>query len=184
MQESGNRDAAGGRDDGVRRLVVMRHAKAESVAPSDHERSLAPSGRADAAAAGRWLAEQAVVPDAALVSDAQRTRDTWAELSGAAGWDCAPDFSAALYAAGADSAFDLVHEIDPAVRTLVVVGHNPTMAYVAELLDDGDGDDDASTGMITRGFPTSALAVFEVDVPWADLGPGTGRLKAFHVVDA
>ena len=38
--------------------------------------------------------------------------------------------------------------------------------------------------MITRGFPTSALAVFEVDVPWADLGPGTGRLKAFHVVDA
>jgi phosphohistidine phosphatase len=171
MQESG------------RRLVIMRHARAESVAPSDHERALAPRGRADAEAAGRWLAGQGVVPDAAFVSDAQRTRDTWAELSAGAGWDCAPDFSAALYAAGADSAFDLVNETDPDVRTLVVVGHNPTMAYVAELLDDGEGDDDASTDMITRGFPTSALAVFEVDVPWAELGPGTGRLRAFHVVD-
>ncbi|SED21110.1 phosphohistidine phosphatase [Nocardioides exalbidus] len=183
MQESGSPDPTGGRTDTVRRLVIMRHAKAESVAPSDHERALAPLGRADAAAAGRWLADQGLVPDAALVSDAQRTRDTWAELSVAAGWDCEPDFSAALYAAGADSAFDLIDETDPAVGTLVVVGHNPTMAYVAELLDDGEGDDEASTAMITRGFPTAALAVFEVDVAWADLGPGTGRLHAFHVVD-
>ena len=62
----------------------------------------------------------------------------------------------------------------------MVVGHNPTMAYIAELIDDGEGDVEATTGLVTRGFPTSALAVFTVEVGWTDLGPGTGRIEAFH----
>jgi phosphohistidine phosphatase len=163
----------------------MRHAKAEATAPSDHERALASRGSADAEAAGRWLADQGIAPDVALVSDALRTRQTWEQVAGGAGWDesCA-EFSAGLYAAGSDSAFDLIREIDQAVTTLVVIGHNPTMAYVAELIDDGEGDADATTGMVTRGFPTSALAVFTVESAWADLAPGTGRLEAFHSGDA
>ncbi|NYE38271.1 phosphohistidine phosphatase [Nocardioides cavernae] len=170
-------------DSMVRRLVVVRHSKAEAGGPSDHERALAPQGHADAEEAGRWLASRGIVPDAALVSDALRTRETWADLAGGAGWDLVPDFVAALYAAGPDAAMDLVRETDPDVATLVVLGHNPTVAYVAELLDDGDGDADATTDLITRGFPTSTLAVFAVDAPWADLAPGTGRLEAFHVGD-
>ncbi|MCF6379476.1 histidine phosphatase family protein [Nocardioides KLBMP 9356] len=160
----------------------MRHAKAEATAPSDHERALAARGEEDAQAAGRWLAEQGIAPDRALVSDALRTRQTWAQVAAGAGWDDEiAQFSEALYAAGADSTFDLLRETAADVSTLVVVGHNPTMAYVAELIDDGEGDDDATTGMVTRGFPTAALAVFTVDGPWTHLGPGTGRLDAFHV---
>ena len=178
MQQSGADIGSGA----TRRLVIMRHAKAEATAPSDHERALASRGAADAEAAGRWLAEQGITPDVALVSDALRTRQTWARVAGGAGWDeSAADFSEALYAAGPDSAFDLVRELDAGATTVVVIGHNPTMAYVAELVDDGEGDPDATTGMVTRGFPTSALAVFAVDEPWSDLGPGTGRLEAFHV---
>jgi phosphohistidine phosphatase len=167
--------------DGVRRLVVVRHSKARPTGPSDHERALADRGHADAAEAGRWLKEQKVVPDAALVSDALRTRETWEELAGGAGWDLDADFSAGLYSAGTDTAFDLVRETDPDVRTLVVVGHNPTMASLAELLDDGDGDAEASSTMLTRGFPTSALAVFAVAEEWADVDEGCGRLESFHV---
>ena len=164
----------------MRRLVVMRHAKAVATAPSDHERGLAPRGRADAQQVGQWLREREIEPDAALVSDALRTRETWEHVTDAAGWDVEAGFSAALYAAGADSAFDLIREVDADVRTLVVVGHNPTMAYIAELIDDGEGDVEATTGLVTRGFPTSALAVFAVEVGWTDLGPGTGRIEAFH----
>jgi len=164
----------------MRRLVVMRHAKAVATAPSDHERGLAPRGRDDAAQVGRWLRERGIAPDAALVSDALRTRETWEHVAGAAGWDLEADLSAALYAAGSDSAFDLIREVDAGVRTLVVVGHNPTMASIAELIDDGEGDVEASTGLVTRGFPTSALAVFTVEAAWADLGPGAGRIEAFH----
>ena len=47
-------------------------------------------------------------------------------------------------------------------QTLVVVGHNPTMASLAQLLDDGEGDEEAGDGC-TRGLPGRALAVFDVD---------------------
>jgi phosphohistidine phosphatase len=178
MQQSGA-DAQNG---ATRRLVIMRHSKAESTAPSDHERALAARGTDDAASAGRWLAEQGITPDVALVSDALRTRQTWAQVAGGAGWDeGVAEFSEPLYAAGSDSAFDLLRETDAGATTLVVIGHNPTMAFVAELIDDGEGDADAVTDMVTRGFPTSAIAVFAVDGPWSDLGPGAGRLEAFHV---
>ena len=169
--------------DGTRRLVVMRHAKAEPTAPSDHGRALAERGRGDAEAVGRWLREHGIAPDAALVSDALRTQQTWEQVASAAGWDLAPELSAALYAAGADSAFDLIREVHVDVTTLVVIGHNPTMAYIAELIDDGEGDVEATTALVTRGFPTSALAVFTVAGSWTDLGPGAGRLEAFHAGD-
>lgn len=165
----------------TRTLVVMRHSKAEPSGPSDHERALADRGRADAAEAGRWLQRQGIVVDAALVSDAVRTRETWSELATGAEWDVGPDFSSALYAAGPDSAFDLIRETSADVRSLVVVGHNPTMAYLAELVDDGEGDDEAITELVTRGFPTSALVVFSVGGSWSDLGPGTGNVRHFHV---
>ena len=165
----------------MRRLVVMRHAKAVATAPSDHERGLAPRGRDDAEQVGRWLRERGIAPDAALVSDALRTRETWEHVTGAAGWDVEADLSAALYAAGSDSAFDLLREVADDVRTLVVIGHNPTMGSLAELVDDGEGDSEATTAMVTRGFPTSAVAIFTVAGDWADLGPGTARLDAFHV---
>ena len=167
----------------VRRLVVMRHSKAEATGPSDRERALAPRGHADAGEAGEWLRGQGIEPDAALVSDALRTQETWAAVAGGAGWNLEPDFSASLYAAGPDVAIDLVRETDAGVSTLVVIGHNPTMAYVAELLDDGDGDDDATTSLITRGFPTSGLAVFTVLGDWTTVGPGACRLESFHVGD-
>lgn len=167
----------------MRRLVVMRHSKAEASGPSDHGRALTDRGHADAEEAGRWLRSQGVAPDAALVSDALRTRETWADVATGAGWELEPDFVAALYAAEPDAAIDLVRETDPEVGCLVVVGHNPTMAYVAELLDDGDGDADAATAMITRGFPTSGLAVFDVPGEWTTVGAGTCRLLAFHVGD-
>lgn len=179
MQESGRDEVSRG----ARRLVLMRHAKAEVTAPSDHERALAARGRADAEEAGRWLASQGISPDATLVSDAVRAVETWEQLATGAGWDHDPELSAALYAAGADTAFDLLRETDPSATCLVVVGHNPTVAYLAELVDDGEGDDEATTDLVTRGFPTAALAVFSVTASWDGLGPGTGRLEAFHVGD-
>lgn len=186
MQESGPEQGVAPVDGGAamsRRLVVMRHAKAESVASSDHARELTDRGRADAEEAGRWLAGRGVSPDAALVSDAARALQTWEHVATGAGWQCPVDHSAGLYSAGADSVFDLLTETPASVSTLVVLGHNPTMASLAELLDDGDGDADATTALLTRGFPTAGLAVFAVEVPWADLGPGSGRLEAVHVGD-
>src|SRR3712207_5965466 len=165
----------------VRRLVVMRHGKAEATGPSDRERALASRGRDDAAEAGRWLRDHGVDHDAALVSDALRTQQTWAALAEGAGWDLEPELSSSLYAAGPDAAIDLVRETDPGATTLVVVGHNPTMAYVAELLDHARGGADATPALSAEGSPAASRPLYPVQGDWTTVAAGPCRLVSFHV---
>lgn len=164
----------------ARQLVVMRHAKAEQDGPTDFERPLAERGHRDAAEAGSWLAAQGVVPDHALVSAALRTRETWASVASGGGWDLEPDFDRGLYSAEPASAVDLISLVGAGVQSLVVIGHNPTMAYLAQLLGDGEGARELENELFA-GFPTSATAVFTYDGAWADLGEGSARLVGYHV---
>ena len=158
----------------------MRHAKAEQSGPSDYERQLSDRGTVDATRAGQWLAARGVEPDQALVSAAVRTQQTWEAVADGAGWDLEGTLEEALYEAGNESALDLIRETEKHVRTLVVVGHNPTMGSLAQLLDDGEGDDDAGNEM-ALGFPTCALAVFRYDGEWAELDEASASVLAFHV---
>ena len=163
----------------ARQLVVMRHARAEPGGDDDRERELAQRGWEEAVAAGGWLADSGFVPDAALVSSARRTASTWVALAEGGSFGVEPAFSDSLYTAGPETVLDLVRETDDDVTALVVVGHNPTIAYLAQLLDDGTGDEDAGRAMAT-GFPAGALAWFEVDNTWEDLDLATARLVSFH----
>jgi phosphohistidine phosphatase len=164
----------------ARRLVVVRHAKAEPGGETDALRELAQQGWDDAVAAGRWLAGSDISPEGALVSSARRARSTWLAVAEGGSFEVEATYSDGLYSASPEAALDLVRETDDAVTTLVVVGHNPTMAYLAQLLDDGRGDDEAGRQMAT-GFPPGALAVFEVTGSWSDLDLASARLVSFHV---
>lgn len=165
----------------MRTLVIMRHAKAEASAPTDAERRLTDRGHADAEEAGAWLALQGVVPEDALVSGAARTTETWEDVASGAGWDLdVAQYVDALYSAGTDTVLDLIRETEDGIDTLVVIGHNPTIGLLAQLLDDGDGDEDVATAMVA-GFPTSAVAVFSYDGDWADLEQAGATLVGFHV---
>ena len=158
----------------------MRHAKAEQSGPTDFDRPLAGRGHRDAAAAGAWMAAQEFEPEYALVSPALRTRETWADVAAGADWELDADFDRSLYSADNDTALDLVREIDDDVHRLLVIGHNPTIASLAQLLDDGDADPEIADQLFS-GYPTSAMAVFEYDGSWADLAEGEARLVACHV---
>jgi phosphohistidine phosphatase len=161
-------------------LVIMRHAKAEPSAATDHDRVLTDRGAADAAAVGTWLAGFGVVPDRVLVSSAARTRGTWDAVSSGAGYALEPEYDAVLYAAGPETALDLIRETGDELTTVLVIGHNPTMAYLAQMLDSGEGDPEASAGM-TEGFPAGAVVVLEHEGPWAGLEMAGARVTGFHV---
>jgi phosphohistidine phosphatase len=163
-------------------LVVMRHARAESSAESDEERRLSPEGEAAARAAGSWLAGQDLVIDRVLLSSAARVLGTWEHLAAGAGLGLDPEVESALYTAGPESVLDLVRLTDETTRGLLVIGHNPTIASLGQVLDNGEGDE-ASMEAMMSGFPAGTLAVFEVPGAWADLGTGGGRLVAFHAPD-
>ncbi|MFC5729884.1 MULTISPECIES: SixA phosphatase family protein [Nocardioides] len=167
--------------DSNRQVVVVRHAKAEAFAPNDVDRVLADSGRADARALGRWFREQGIDADAAYVSYAARTRETWALVAEAARWEVEPEIDGGLYGTDEDGVLELLRETDDSARTAVVVGHNPAIGLLAQLLDDGDG---GAAGTDLAGFPTCTAAVFEVTCSWADVAPMCARLRAFHVARA
>jgi phosphohistidine phosphatase len=164
----------------VRRIAVMRHGKAEPSGRTDFERELAKRGHGDSSDTGAWLARQGFHPDHALVSAARRTIDTWESVASGGGFDVEPSFSQVLYGAGPETALDLVRESPDDAYRVIVVGHNPTMAYLASLLDDGEGDPAVASEMLS-GYPTSAVALFDFDGSWRDLSEASARLMAYHV---
>lgn len=164
----------------TRRLVVMRHARAEATAPSDADRSLTAGGRRDATAAGRSLGRHHFQPDHALVSPAVRTLQTWETLAAVGEWAMAPDLEPALLHGGPETTLDLLRLVPPAARHVLVVGHNPTVSHLAQLLSDGRGDMGATRAM-AQGHPPAAYALFDVDEEWSLLSWGDGHLVAFEV---
>lgn len=160
-------------------LVILRHGKAEAFAAEDHHRRLTNRGRQAAAAAGQWLAEQGYVPTHAFVSSAIRAQGTWEAVMEGSGSAADVRVEDAVYTADADSAVDLLSTAPADARSVIFVGHNPTAASLAHLLDDGNPEPDAFRAL-ALGFPPGALAVLEVTVPWAELGTATGHLVAFH----
>jgi phosphohistidine phosphatase len=158
----------------------MRHAKAEPVAASDHDRRLTARGSQDAAEAGRWATAEGLVPDHAFVSTAARAHETWIAFSAGADLDLVPELDESLYSAGPEAAIEVLRNAPEDARTVILVGHNPTMAQLVHLLDDG-GSDPATLLAVGGDFPTSALAVLEVPGTWHDLGIGAARIAAIHV---
>jgi phosphohistidine phosphatase len=109
----------------VRTLILLRHAKAADpdAYPTDIERPLSPRGHRDAAAAGAWLREAALISDAVLCSTAVRTRETLQDL----GLDEVPVvYEQRVYHGPAPDTLELIQQTDADVATLLVVGHNPT----------------------------------------------------------
>jgi phosphohistidine phosphatase len=165
----------------VRRLLVLRHAKAEPFAESDQTRRLIPRGRQSAHDVGRHLRDAGLLPDFALVSTATRTRETWAEVAAGSGSSTTRvSFDDALFAGSVDAALDALRTVPGDASTVLYVGHNPTAEYICHLFDDGEGDPSAISGLL-RGFPPAALAVLEVAVPWTDLAAETGRIVGYYV---
>ncbi len=163
----------------LRTLVLMRHATAEPTGATDVARALTPRGEQEATDAGLWLASQGFAPDHALVSGATRTRQSWAAAAGAAGWSVPVEPDDGLYAAGPDATLDLVRAVPAQARALLVLGHNPTVAYLAQLLSDGAGDPDLVRQM-ALGFPPATAVLMTVDTTWADLDVAGARVVGFR----
>jgi phosphohistidine phosphatase len=157
----------------------MRHGKAESFANDDHLRRLTERGVREVRAAGQWLADEGLVPTHAFVSSAVRTQQTWGHLVDVTGADIEPVVDDAIYTASPESALDILRGTPKAAEVVLYLGHNPTASSLAHLLEDGDPDAEAFRG-ITAGMATSAMAVLDVHVRWADLDAASARLTGFY----
>ena len=161
------------------RLVLVRHAKAADGSV-DAERPLTGKGTRHAAAIGAWLADAGLVPDRVAVSPARRAAQTWEGAAEALDEAPRPTVDERIYDNTVDSLLAVLRETPEDVQTVALVGHNPSVAELASVLDDGDGDADALQAL-EAGFPTGAVAVFDLTTPFGALEPGTATLSDFAV---
>ncbi|HHK41909.1 MAG TPA: histidine phosphatase family protein [Planctomycetaceae bacterium] len=157
----------------TRRLLVMRHAKSSWSDPTlaDHDRPLNARGKRDALRAGQWLLERRTVPDLIFTSTAKRARKTAKRVARALG-SAAPDIVTIreLYHADPETYASWAASAPGHVETLLVIGHNPGMAFwVAQLASEIDA------------FPTAAIACVTLAIDdWSEMTVGTrGDLEWF-----
>jgi len=168
----------------MRRLMLLRHAKTETNAPSghDHDRRLDDRGRSDAAEIGHWIGRNPPFPDMVLVSTAVRARQTWDLV-----WEemkdrvPAPEIETLDELYGAEPAqllkmVRMASASDP--KRLMLVGHNPGMHELALMLT-GHGDK-GTRKALEDNLPTSGLAILDFDTKdWTDVAFRRGKLALF-----
>lgn len=157
------------------RLILTRHAKSDWDNPldTDHQRPLNPRGQRAAPALGAWLAARGHVPGEALVSDATRTRQTWALLAPAFGPEPPVRFERSLYLAGPDMLRRVLGTAQAPV--VMLIAHNPGIGEFASELA---RPDHPAFGR----YPTGATLIVEFDsADWSALPRRADRLLDFIV---
>jgi phosphohistidine phosphatase len=163
-------------------LHLLRHAKSAWDAPDlpDRDRPLAPRGRRAAAAMAAHLAGIPDPPTLVLCSPAVRARQTLDAVLARLAEPPSVEFEERLYGAGCEALLERLREVANGERSVLVVGHNPGLHELALQLIGGAVPDEFAR--LRSGYPTGALASFQLDVPqWREVSTGAARLLAFTV---
>lgn len=151
-----------------RRLLIMRHSKADrdSARWEDFERPLNERGEQDAPVMGQWLASQDIRPDKVIASPAVRTKQTARLVVKELEFAGEIQTPAALYEGSAREYLTQIRLCSSSNKTVLIVGHNPSLESLVELL----------TGEFVS-LPTSAVANLAVAAKsWDELAPESNEL--------
>lgn len=154
-------------------LYLVRHAKSswKDQSQSDIDRPLNKRGRRASPDMGRRMREQGHEPDLIISSPANRALSTARNIARELGIDESGIVTDKdLYFSGAQGMTDVLESVDDRYRTVMMVGHNPTMTYLMNQL--------ANTNVYN--MPTCAIAIIGFDMAsWADLYSTDGELLGY-----
>ncbi|WP_420405062.1 SixA phosphatase family protein [Nisaea sp.] len=161
-------------------LILLRHAKSSWDQPSldDFDRPLNQRGERAALLIGHFLRQESVAPDIVLCSAARRTRQTWEIIRPFLQPDTECLKSEAIYEADLDRLLEVLSDLDNALGSVLMIGHNPGLERLASALCHGRRGDELER--LQQKFPTGGLAFIEVNINlWSELAPATGELIRF-----
>jgi phosphohistidine phosphatase len=115
------------------------------------------------------LIKKGIYPDTVLVSSSHRTLETL-ELAGKHFSDDIINIKDLIYHASVETLLNLL-EIQDNKETILLVGHNPSMHYLTEIL----------TGSRIDKFPTCALAEIQLTTSWVDIRNVSHTLVNFYI---
>lgn len=154
----------------MKRLTLMRHANAQWKDPQvpDFDRPLNRRGTSEAEAMSRRLLELNLVPTVLITSSALRARQTAdivARELGMAARNLRRE--ELLYLAPPEDILKVVQTTGPRIPHLMIVGHNPGLTEVANLLTPAPQFDD---------LPTAAVCSLTFDTrSWSQVAANTLR---------
>ncbi|MFC7580364.1 SixA phosphatase family protein [Schaalia naturae] len=151
----------------ARTLVLVRHAQADPRSSSgDGDRALTRQGADQALRLGRLLLPVVPGADLAMASHARRARETLEGLARSIRL-ARRGILDELDMCDPDTILDLVRSLEGDPRTVVLVGHEPTISQTALMLA-RRGEDRAP---LSGGAPTATAAVLRFEGDWAQLPP-------------
>lgn len=157
----------------MKRLTLVRHAKSswKDVELADFDRPLNKRGKGDAPRMGERLARRGLHPDLLLSSPARRARQTAEAIAAQLRLDpTVLRFSAPIYEADPEALLELIRGCEERWQHLLLVGHNPGLTELGNLLADCGIDN----------LPTCALLVIDFEVSsWRQVAPGAGALLLY-----
>ena len=162
-------------------LMLLRHAKSSwaETGQADLDRPLNDRGKRSAAAVGRYMASNGLVPQLVLCSPARRASQTWSLVAGELPASPEVLVAAEIYDFGdGNSLMECLRHKAGAAQSVLLVGHNPSIAGLAQtLIGTGSGK---LRERLEEKYPTAALAVISFDLAnWGSLTAGSGTLLRF-----
>lgn len=151
-------------------LFLLRHAESieKQIRQQDKERDLSTTGVKEAMQIGSWLSKETVTFDFIFTSSAVRTTSTTQLIADILKFD--PLKIAALddlYDASVRTFFEFVTNIDNDHGSVMCVGHNPVISYLAEYLTKAEIGSMATGGLVSIKFDTNS---------WKEISEGSGEL--------
>ena len=151
-------------------LYLLRHAQSveKQAGQSDMDRELTPVGTQQTFQIGAFLHREKIQPDVIYCSSAERARTTAQLISDTIKLDVEkiiPDEE--LSQASVRTFFEFVSQLDDGYDSVMCVGHNPVISYLAEYLTDAD------LGVL----PTAGLVAIKLGVDaWHKVEKGCGEV--------
>lgn len=151
-------------------LLLLRHAESVEKLPGqdDRQRELTTKGMRQAARIGSFLYQEKISIDCIYTSSAIRAiRTTEMVIDGMKLPSERLISTDDLYDASARTFFSFVTMMDDDFNTVMCVGHNPPISYLAEYLTKAEIGDMAPAGLVMILFTLKS---------WKELSAGTGEL--------
>ena len=157
----------------MKKLTLIRHAKSSWKDPflSDFDRPLNKRGKEDAPIMGKRLAMDKVVPDLILSSPAKRAKKTAKIVAQEIGFsESKIKTKKRSYLADDDELVDVLKDHDDILQHIMLVGHNPGLTDLANLIAKANIDN----------IPTSGVVMIDLNVDsWSKITKGCGKVTKF-----
>ncbi len=148
-----------------RTLILIRHTKSNwgDFSEPDFDRPIKKDRIDDAKNMAVKLKELGVEPDLIICSPAKRTRQTVEYFCDKLKYDYDKiQFDKRIYESTAEDVLGVVRETDPGIKTLVVVGHNPSLTHLANMFAENSIDEVPTTGVVWLEFAIKSWEIYRL----------------------